>query len=564
MADSHGTTPAPHRRLLALLRPERGDILLVVLFSAISGLLYLASPLTVDAVVNNISFGGQQSVYIQSLAILAGALLAFLLLLGVITGVQYFVVELIQQRIFVRLAADFAYRLPRLRFDALERTRRPELVNKFLDVVTVQKSSAALLVDGVNVALATAIGLLVLAFYHPFLLAFDLFLVLALVLILLPLGRHGVRTSIEESYAKHAVAGWLEQVVLFPILFKNSHAAEFSRARTDHLVDAYLSARRAHFRVLVRQILGLLALEAVASALLLALGGLLVLQGQLTLGQLVASELIVAAVVSSMVRFGKSLENWYDTLAAIDKLGSVVDLPIERAGGEAAPSRPGPASLEIDDLAFAFSGARPLFEHLSFRVAPGEHVAVTGPIGSGAGTLLDLVYGLRAPTEGTLRIQGLDLRSWSLAELRRHVVLIREPEFVEGTLLENIALGRADLSTADVQSALEAVGLGPSVNRLPDGLAHRLRPGGRPLSDSQRILAALARAVAGRPSLLLIDKELDGLDPREMSTVLDYLFHPDRPWTLVIATRDDGILARCPRVFRLAPHAAPAGMSTSA
>jgi ABC-type bacteriocin/lantibiotic exporter with double-glycine peptidase domain len=546
-----------------LLRPEAPDIGLIILFSFVSGFLYLASPLAVDAVVNNISFGGQQPVYLQSLLILSGVLLVFLLALGVVSAVQYLVVELIQQRIFVRLAADFSCRLPRLQFGALESTRRPELVNRFLDVVTVQKGSAYLMLDGVNVVLATGIGLLVLAFYHPFLLAFDLFLMVGLALVLFPLGRNGVRTSITESYAKHAVVGWLEQVVMFPLLFKNSSAASFSQKRTDQLVDDYLSARRAHFRILIRQILGLLALEAVASALLLALGGLLVLQGQLTLGQLVSSELIVSAIVASIVRLGKHLENWYDSLAAIDKLGSVVDLPVERQDGPDAPHCEGPFPLELEDVCFAYPGARPVFERVRMRVSPGEHVAVTGPIGSGAGTLLELIYGLRAPAEGLIRIEGVDVRSWNLTDLRRQVAFVRDLDFIDGTLLENMQIGRADLSSSEAQKLLEQVGLGNVISRLPEGLNLRLRPGGRPLSDSQRILVALARAMACAPRLLLIDKVLDGLDPRESEPILSLLFAPGHSWTLVIATRDQRILERCARVYRLRTGMSATATATS-
>lgn len=557
MSADHHDTPPPHRRLLALLRPERGDIGVIVLFSVISGLLYLASPLAVDAVVNNITFGGQQPVFLQTLLILAGVLLVFLLVTAVVSAVQYYVVELIQHRIFVRMAGDLAYRLPRLQYGALERTKRPELVNKFLDVVTVQKSSAYILLDGVNVVLATVIGLVVLAFYHPFLLAFDVFLVIGLFLILVPLGRHGVRTSIQESYAKHAVAGWLEQVVMYPVLFKSTAAADVARDRTNKLVETYLAARRAHFRILLRQILGLLGLEAVASALLLAIGGLLVLRGQITLGQLVASELIVSAIVASIVSLGKHLENWYDALAATDKLGSIVDLPVERMDGQHPAATGNPCALEVDEVTFGYPGFRPLFDNLTLSIAPGEHVALTGPIGAGAGTLLDLVFGLRSPTSGMVRVRGIDVRSWCLSDLRSRVALVREPEFIDGTIEENVRLGNAALDRSEIQRALEAVGLARTLVRLPDGLETRLSPGGRPLSDAQRILVALARAIAGKPELLLIDKVLDGLDPRESEQVLSVLFDPAQPWTLLIATRDHRVIERCSRVHRLGPGREP-------
>lgn len=189
-----------------------------------------------------------------------------------------------------------------------------------------------------------------------------------------------------------------------------------------------------------------------------------------------ASELIVAAIVASMVHLGKHLENWYDSLAAVDKLGSVVDLPIERQDGQSPPLAPGPGSIELIDLTFAYPGARPLFESLSLRVAPGERLAITGPIGSGAGTLLDLVYSLRNATEGIVRVQGVDVRSWNLADLRQQVVLVRETEFVEGTLAENIGLGRPGPVPGGDPGGAGSGRLRQDSGAASGGLEHRIQP----------------------------------------------------------------------------------------
>jgi ABC-type multidrug transport system fused ATPase/permease subunit len=204
---------------------------MIVFFSILTGLLYLATPLAVDSVVQNIAFGGQQKVYVQTLLIFSFVLLVFLALSSLITAAQHFVTELIQQRIFVRLSADMAYRLPRLRCEALETSNTPELINRFLDVTTVQKSCAVILLDGVNVTLSGVIGLLVLAFYHPFLLGFNFVLIALLCAIVFLLGRQGVATSVNESYAKHALAGWFEQVVMFPTSFKGPGGPAFSLLR---------------------------------------------------------------------------------------------------------------------------------------------------------------------------------------------------------------------------------------------------------------------------------------------------------------------------------------------
>jgi ABC-type bacteriocin/lantibiotic exporter with double-glycine peptidase domain len=557
--------PPPHRRFFALLRPERADIWIIFVFSVVNGILLLATPLAVDAVVNNIAFGGQERVYLQALVILSVALFAFLALVAVIRAAQFYTMEIIQRRLFVRVSADLAYRLPRVQTTALEQTMGPELINRFFDVVTVQKSSSYLLLEGINLALATFISLVVLGFYHPFLLAFDLVLAAALAFVIFVLGRGAVRTSISESYAKHGVAGWLEQVAMFPFLFKGRGAAELAAARADALARHYVNTRRAHFRVLIRQVIGLLALQAIASAALLTIGGALVLSGELTLGQLVAAELIVGAIVASVAKFGKHLEAWYDAMAAVDKLGYLVDLPIEREGGESgSPSAPG-AKVELRDVNFTYDPDWPLLSNLNLTLQPGTRAAVVGAAGYGASTMLDLIFGLRDPNTGMVMIDGVDLRHWDLAELRNQVALVRGQEIVAGTILENVRLGRPEIDLDSVRRALESVGLMEAVLHFPEGLDTPLKVGGRPLSSSQRMRLVLARAIVGRPRLLLLDESLEGLDVATFKEIEKFLFDQPHTWTLLLVTRDPDLVKRCDQVIQLGEchlgHARPASGS---
>lgn len=551
-ASGHGHgTMSPARRLFGLLWPERSDIGVILILSVLNGILLLATPLAVDAVVNNIAFGGQEQVYVQALGILAMALLAFLLLLSMMRAAQHYVMEIIQERLFLRVTADLAYRLPNSQMAALEPNMGPELVNRFFEVVTVQKSSSMLLLEGVNLVLATVIGLVVLGFYHPFLLAFALTLVFSLAFVLFVLGRNSVRTSINESYAKHAVAGWLEQVALFPILFKSHGASDLACQRADLLARDYIRARRAHFRVLLRQIWGLLGLQAVASAALLIIGGTLVLRGELTLGQLVASELIVGAIVAAVAKFGKHLESFYDALAAVDKLGYLVDIPIEDEHGECPNPTELPAQVRAEKVSFSYDPSRPVLHNISFEFAPGSRVAIVSAAGFGASTLLDLLFGLRQTSEGMLSIDGMDVRHWQLGKLREQVALVRGQEIVEGTIAENVRIGRPNIGMDAVRAALESVGLLESILQLPDGLDTRLKPGGRPLSSSQRTRLVLARAIAGKPRLLLIDESLEGLEVRSVEELEKYLFARTHPWTLVVVTRDPELVQRCDTILRI-------------
>jgi len=198
----------PFSRFLKILHPERKDIVLLFVFAMFSGLLYLALPLAVDTVVTNLVFGGQTKPYLQALLVIVKILALCLLLQGMIIAFQYYIAEIIQRRIFVRTAGDLTFRLPRVKAEALDGIHGPELVNRFLDVVTVQKNTAFFLLEGVNVLAGSLIGMLLLALYHPLLLGFVAILIFLIIGVTWLLGRRAVQTAIRESRSKYDLVSW--------------------------------------------------------------------------------------------------------------------------------------------------------------------------------------------------------------------------------------------------------------------------------------------------------------------------------------------------------------------
>lgn len=549
--DAHGAHPhgpSPTQRLFGLLRSETRDLWVVLTYAVGVGLLSLVVPIATASLVNTVSFG----TVIQPLVVLTFLVLVGLSFEGLMRALQFWVVEVLQRRIFVKVALDLARRLPRVHATAFDRASGPELVNRFFDVLTVQKTAATLLLDGLAVLLQALIGTLLLAFYHPILLAFDAVLVAGMFVILVPLGRGAIDTSVQESKAKYAVAAWLEEIARLTHAFRGGAPADFAERRVDQLSQRYLSARAAHFAIVFRQHVGSLTFKAVLSAALLGVGGWLVIQRGLTIGQLAAAELVVTAVVAGMAKFAKQLESWYDLVTAADKLGHLTDLPLERTDGHDVPdASPRGVRLELRAVTFSHDGRSDALRDVSLSVAPGGRVAVLGRSGSGKSTLAEIITGRRVAQSGNVFIEGADLRELSLDAVRAAVAVVRDVEIFDGTVAENVSVGRPDVTPERVRAALSALRLDDEVAALSDGVNTWLSTRGAPLSATQAHTLMFARAIASQPRMIVVDGALDGLDAEVVRDVMGALTAPGAPWTLLVLTHRDEIAAMCSAVHRL-------------
>lgn len=540
--------PSPTARLWGFVRTEKDDMWIAIIYSVVIGLLSLVVPLATQMLVNTVAFGAlMQPVVILTLVVLAGLSFA-----GALQVLRAWVVEIIQRRFFVRIGCDLVQRLLRVSAESFDRHHGPELVNRFFEVITVQKGSALLLIDGLSLFMQTMLGMMLLAIYHPYLLVFDVVLLVAILLILFAGGRGAISTSIAESKAKYDVVAWLEELARHMITFHSGHGSAYAVRRADHLFATYVGYRAQHFRILIRQKIGFLALQAVASAVLLGVGGWLVIERQLTLGQLIAAELVVTAILSSLAKYSKYLETYYDLVAATDKLGHLEDIVVERNGRDPIAARGKGVAYRLKSVSYGYPGRPNVLRELDWTIEPGVNIGLTGDSGKGKSTLLDMLYGLRTPTSGVVEIDDHDIRQMDLARVRSRIALVRSTEIFHGTIEDNLRLGNIDATTLEIRKALAGVGLLDEIAAMPDGLQTELATGGKPLSSGQAIRLLIARAILASPRLIILDECLDQIDDAvERDLLLDVLFDSAAPWSVLAATEDNQVLRRCDQVFEL-------------
>ncbi len=539
--DEHGhghDHPTPLRRFLGLLHLERRDIATVILFALVAGILALATPLAIESLVNVVSWG----TYWQPLLVLAMMLLACLGLAGVLKVIQTYLVEIIQRRQLIRIIGDLAHRFPRANQQSIEREYPRELANRLFDIMTIQKATAVLLLDGVSLVLTTSLGMALLSFYHPFLLGYVVIMAFLMLSMTWVLGRGGVRTAIDESIIKYQIVHWLQDVLASPTAFKVNGGEALAIDRANRLASEYLRARKSQFDVIIRQVTFAVGMQVIASTVLLGLGGWLVINGQLTLGQLVASELVVTVVVGSFAKAGKSFEKFYDLMAGVDKVGHLLDVPVDpRRELDASPEREG--EVRWDDLEIDHVGE--LIRVPSVRLQAGSRVAILGDAGYARSSLLRVLAGLERASKGMAEVAGADARHAGLSPSGRIVGYAGSPEVFHASLIENVSLGRLGVGRNRVRETLQGLGLWNDVLRMPSGAGTQLQTGGYPLNPSQLSLLMIARAMAANPRVLLIDGLLDDLPEDKFAQVWEAIAGADADWTLLVATNSDRVVRLC-------------------
>jgi putative ABC transport system ATP-binding protein len=534
---------APWREAAAILRGDTGDLGAIVVYAVGVGILSLAMPLAVQMLVNAVAFG----TVLQPIVVLALLLGGGLVFAAALRAAQTWVVELVQRRLFVRVVGQAGDRILRAQTRAFERVHGPELLNRIFDVFSAQKAVASLLLQGVESVLTSLFGLLLLGLYHPVLLGFGLAILVGAGIVFVFLGRGATRTTLAESGAKYAVAEHLQVMAHHMHAVKMAGGGERAMQRLDALAGEWLRHRAAHFRVVFRQILGGLGLQVLASSVLLGLGGWLVIERELSIGQLVAAEIVVTAVVASLSKLSSKLETVYDLVAAADKLWKVLHLPTERADGAPPPPAHGATRVEISGL---------VTEHadvvgLDLEISRGEVVAITGSPRATA-ALVEHVVGLREPQKGAIRIDGFDLRDANLAMARERIAFVREAEVWPSTVLDNVRAVRRAVSVSRVWEVLELVGLASMVRKLPDALYTKLLPSGAPLPRLGGARLTLARALAADPGLLVLEGALDAFPPGEARNLLDRLA---RGRTVLLVTTSPQLADRATRRVHLRSEA---------
>jgi len=533
----------PFSRVTKLIELEKSDIYIIIFLTLGAGFLALATPIAVQTLVNIVTMGG----VIQPLILVSFMLFILLVFSGGLNLLETYVVELMQRRVFVRATLQSAAKAQAMQVSVRDSENTVELMNRFFDVSTVQKTTYQLLTKGLAAVLQAIVGSIVLMFYSFYFGLAAFFLLFMAWITVKVVGRLAVQTAISESYAKYDTAAWLESIGRNLTMFKFGNSQAHAMQRADALANNYLDRRKKHFSTLFKQNILATLTYATAATLMLGLGGWLVMQGQINLGQFIAAELITFTVLAAFVRFVAQLEYLYDLTAGLDKLAMLHELPSEREGGHVIQSTQA-YSVEANQLSLpAVQRQRIVNLHLE----SGQSLAILVDSENAKSSLAELLVGLRSPLSGVVKINNMDIRQLDLSAMRQHVAYIQHIETLEESIITNLTLQHPETSLQEVQYILSQLGLIEAINALPNGLETLLLPSGAPLTNMQSRILMVARAILMEPRLIVVDGLLDGLHGDELDRVCKSLAASTDGWSLIVVTSLPSIAKRFNEIYEL-------------
>ena len=533
-------------RIFKIIKLERREISAIYFYAILYGLVQLTLPLGIQSIINFV----QANVISTSLIILIIMVVVGVFLTGLLQVNQMKLNERIQQNLFARYTFEFSYRLPKLDMMTIDKYYLPELVNRFFDVVSLQKGLSNLLLDIPVASIQIVFGLILLSFYNSIFILFGVFLIVVLYLVIRVTSRKGFESSMEESDYKYKVEGWLEEMARTIKSIKYSSGTTLHMEKSDAYLTGYLKARTTHFKVLLTQYWALILFKVLITAGMLIVGGVLLINNQLNVGQFIAAEIVILSVLVSVEKFIVSLDKVYDVLTSVEKLGKVIDKPIEKSGTLLLDVSNG-IHIKASEINFGFDETKVLHD-LSFEIQAGNNVCVCGNEGSGKSSLLRLLTGAYSQFNGQLLLNNIPIGNYSLDSLRQHTsIFFSQQDIFQGTLWENISMGVCHYSVQEIANMAKQIGLSDFLTSLPNGFDSELDPTGRRLSKSTTRKILFLRAFVSKPSLLLLEDPWEGMEDNSKQQLQLMIKEKLGHATVIIATNDENYKQRCDQVLEL-------------
>jgi ATP-binding cassette subfamily B multidrug efflux pump len=522
------------RRLLRYVWPYRGAVAVAVVLLLLTSAAGLAGPYLVRVAIDAHIAPGRLAGMGWIVAAYVGALVAGFAL----RYAQTYVMAQVGQRAMHDLRTELFAHLQRLSVGFYTRQPVGRLVTRVTNDIDALNDLITQGVVGVFGDLVTLVGIVAIMLYLDWRLALATLAVLPLIVVATLHFRVRAREAYRQVRLRLArINAFLNEHLMGMGVVQLFGREAQEQARFDALNRAHLAATVAALRsfALFHPMVG--ALSAAAVAVIVAYGGLRALAGGVTVG-------LVVAFIQYAQRFFEPIEDLAEkynilqaAMASSERIFRLLDEPVEVDDPPTPVAVPAVrGAVEFRHVWFAYEDEDWVLRDVSFRVHPGQRVALVGPTGAGKSSIINLLLRFYDPQRGQVLVDGVDVRAWRQQDLRRHLGLVAQDVFLfSGTIADNIRLGTAGITDDAVRQAAAFVNAAPFIERLPGGYQAVVHERGATLSVGQKQLIALARALAHNPQVLLVlDEATSSVDAETEHLIQEALHRVLRGRTAIV------------------------------
>ena len=524
MAKNDISVKASLDKFLKMIKLEKREVTAIYFYAILSGVIQLSLPLGIQTIINFSQAAAGIGELPVSIILLIIIVLVGILVSGIVQVNQMKIVEKIEQSIFTRFSLDFANKIPKIESSELNHNHLPELMNRFFEVISLQKGLSKILLDIPLAVIQIIFGLVLLSFYNSTFIVLGMLLILLLFFIFKYTTQKGLVASYNESENKYEVASWLEEIARSYKTFKISSQNNFHLKKTDDLVKDYLVSKTKHFQILKFQYWSLIVFKLLISAMMLIIGAVLLIKQQLNIGQFIAAEIVILLILSAVEKLILNLEVGYNILTGVEKLNVISEKRTEIQGKSPYTSNGNGIGIEVKELNFKFENSPYLLENINFTIQPGTKVCVMGDGGSGKSILLELIGGTLKNFEGVVNINNTPINNINQNEYRKNIgIFYNEQDIFDGTIYDNICMGNESITPNEIMKLAEMLEIKDFISQLPEGLYTPLQPTGKGLSTIIAKKILLLRAIANQPELLVLDEPFELAGAESSKKISKYL-----------------------------------------
>lgn len=536
-------------KLNRILMLERKDFAAACVFALLAGLVQLSLPLGIQSIISFVLAGTIST----SIIVLIGMVVFGVFINGLLQVRQLQIIEKVKQKLFVRYSLEYSDRIPKLNIEKLDHEYLPEVVNRYFDSISLQKGIDKLLIELPAVVIQVVLGVLLLSFYHPIFIAFGLILMAIVFTIIRLSSTQGLQTAYKASTYKYAVAAWLQEIARSIKSFKYTKGTSLHMDKTDTLVGDYLSSRTSYFGILLTQFWSLISFKILITAAMLIIGAYLLVDQQINVGQFIAADIVIIAIIASIEKLIINLDTVYDAVVSVEKLSEITEAEVEQSGNLELPAHNEGVSIEFKQVNFAYGNNKPVLKNINFSIEPGQIVQIKGISGSGKSTVLRLLTGAFKNYTGNILLNNTPVGNYQVASLRKLTgILLGSQDIFQGTLWENLTMGKTSIQLQQVNELCEITGLSGFVKTLPQGYDTTLLPVGNKLAEKVRKNILLIRALLAEHRLLLLEEPFTHLPASNKLEIISYM-KKNTVSTILVASQDDTLAKFCDQVIDLTP-----------